>query len=165
MTTHKRKKVAKYRGSKTHGCGSMKKRRGAGNRGGRGAAGSGKRGDCKKPSISKNTKYFGKHGFKKKNKVLKLSVNLGYFEDKFDKLLKEGVLEEKSGAYNVDISKLGYDKLIGAGNLKHKFNFTAKYASSSVVDKVKKAGGNVTVLEGAETAKNETVETPEVVEE
>ena len=52
-----RKKNTRQRGSKTHGCGSMKKRRGAGHRGGRGAAGSGKRGDCKKPSIWKNKKY------------------------------------------------------------------------------------------------------------
>ena len=48
MVINKSKKKLKYRGSKTHGCGSMKKRRGAGHRGGRGAAGSGKRGDTKK---------------------------------------------------------------------------------------------------------------------
>ena len=58
MVVNKLKKKVKYRGSKTHGCGSMKKRRGAGHRGGRGAAGSGKRGDAKKPSIW-NEKYFG----------------------------------------------------------------------------------------------------------
>ena len=62
MVVNKSKKKLKYRGSKTHGCGSMKKRRGAGHRGGRGAAGSGKRGDAKKPSIW-GGRYFGKHGF------------------------------------------------------------------------------------------------------
>jgi large subunit ribosomal protein L15 len=51
MTTHRRKKNVKQRGSKTHGWGSMKKHRGAGNRGGRGKAGTGKRGDQKKPTI------------------------------------------------------------------------------------------------------------------
>jgi len=67
----KRKKVTKQRGSKTHGWGAMKKHRGAGNRGGRGMAGTGKRGDAKKPSIQKNKKYFGKYGFKslKKRKI------------------------------------------------------------------------------------------------
>ena len=47
MTTHKIKKVRKYRGSKTHGGGHMKKRRGSGNRGGFGKAGTGKRADQK----------------------------------------------------------------------------------------------------------------------
>ena len=45
MSVNKTKKVGKYRGSKTHGGGHMKKRRGAGNRGGRGMAGTGKRAD------------------------------------------------------------------------------------------------------------------------
>ena len=44
----RRKKVNKYRGSQTHGSGAKKKRRGAGNRGGRGMAGPGKIGDQKK---------------------------------------------------------------------------------------------------------------------
>ena len=51
MTVNKRKKNSRQRGSHTHGWGAMKKHRGAGNRGGRGAAGSGKRADSKKPSI------------------------------------------------------------------------------------------------------------------
>ena len=44
----------------------MKKRRGAGNRGGRGMAGSGKRADQKKPTILKlyGSSYFGKRGEK-----------------------------------------------------------------------------------------------------
>ena len=62
MTVNKRKKVTRYRGSKTHGGGAKKKRRGAGNRGGRGMGGSGKRADSKKPSLW-GAKYFGKHGF------------------------------------------------------------------------------------------------------
>jgi len=65
MTTHKRKKVVKYRGSHTHGGGAKKKRRGAGNRGGRGLAGSGKRAHHKKQLIFKlfGKDYFGKKGF------------------------------------------------------------------------------------------------------
>ena len=53
MTVNRRKKVVKQRGSHTHGWGSKKKHRGAGNRGGRGMAGSGKRADQRKPSILK----------------------------------------------------------------------------------------------------------------
>jgi large subunit ribosomal protein L15 len=62
--TNKRSKQSRNRGSHTHGGGSMKKRRGAGSRGGKGKAGSGKRGDAKKPMYWKDKNYFGKKGFK-----------------------------------------------------------------------------------------------------
>lgn len=165
MTTNKRRKVVKYRGSKTHGCGSMKKRRGAGSRGGRGMAGTGKRADTKKPSISDNySRYFGKHGFKKKNPKKINAVNLAYFQQKIDKLVMNSLTEEKAGVYTVDLSKLGFDKLLGSGRFSKKVNFTAKYASASAIDKVKKAGGNVKVLEPAvqqESSEAEVSEKPE----
>ena len=41
----------------------MKKHRGAGNKGGRGNAGTGKRSDCKKPSVWGIEHFYGKHGF------------------------------------------------------------------------------------------------------
>ena len=64
---HKRQKASRYRASKTHGCGSMKKRRGKGNKGGAGNAGSGKRADHKKSLILvKYKKYFGKQGITSK---------------------------------------------------------------------------------------------------
>jgi len=64
-----KRKVQRYRGSKTHGSGSMKKRRGAGHRGGRGNAGSGKRGDAKKPS------YWNKKQLKPKSKK-RIGINV-----------------------------------------------------------------------------------------
>ena len=75
MTVNKRKKISRYRGSMTHGGGSKKKRRGSGNRGGKGLAGSGKRSDSKKPSLWKE-KYFGKFGFVSKNKSTINAVNI-----------------------------------------------------------------------------------------
>ena len=60
MVAKKRKKNTRQRAGTTHGWGSMKKHRGKGNKGGAGMAGTGKRGDAKKPAIWKNKKYFGK---------------------------------------------------------------------------------------------------------
>ncbi len=45
------KKNKRQRGLSSHGWGHKKKHRGAGNRGGKGMAGTGKRADTKKPSI------------------------------------------------------------------------------------------------------------------
>ncbi len=62
------------RAKTTHGYGSMKKNRGAGNRGGRGLAGTGKRGDANKQTYQANKKYFGKHGFTSKVFNLRLKT-------------------------------------------------------------------------------------------
>src|SRR3989344_411779 len=132
----KRKKVSRYRGSKTHGCGSMKKRRGAGNRGGRGMAGSGKRADQKKPSILKEygTAYFGKKGFASRSNKIKIkSINIGDLENRLLTLIK------------IDLSKLKYNKLLGSGKITKKFEINVDHASKGAIEKIEKLGGKVNV--------------------
>ncbi len=142
MAIKKRKKNSRQRGSHTHGCGSMKKRRGAGNRGGRGRSGSSKRGDQKKPSYWK-TERLGKNGFNSHKKVVEMKpINLKTLEDIAPSLEKKGLV--KSGTVN--LANLGFNKLLGTGNVKNKWSITVDYASPSAVEKVKKAGGEVKVL-------------------
>ncbi len=128
----RRKKKVKRRGHKTHGWGSKKKRRGAGNRGGRGMAGSGKRADQKKPSIIKKygNKYFGKRGFKRpQNQIKKIKTinvhELNQFKDK------------------VDLIELGYNKLLGKGKIEKAIEVKVAFASKKAVEKVEKVGGKV----------------------
>ncbi len=139
MVFRKHKKVKKYRGSKTHGCGSMKKRRGAGNRGGRGKAGSGKRGDCKKPAIWNNKKYFGKHGFTHSKKNIKI-VNIEFINEKINKLA-----EKKGDVYHIDLGKHGYNKLLGKGKVINKFEIKVDSCSVKAKQKIEAAGGKVNV--------------------
>ncbi len=145
----KRKKVLKQRGSKTHGYGAMKKHRGAGSRGGRGMAGTGKRGDAKKPSVQKNKKYFGKYGFKslknKKSKQLK-KINIEMLEEQLPKLLKKKKAEKKGDIIFIDLKKLGYNKLLGSGKSKSKLEINVNYASKKAVEKIQKVGGKVNIL-------------------
>lgn len=152
MTTHKRKKLKKYRGSKTHGCGSMKKRRGAGNRGGRGYAGSGKRGDAKKGRFIKDKKYFGKHGFSTKLKTNVKAVTLSYFQQKLDRLVAQKQATEKAGLYTVNLKDVGYQKLLATGTITKKVHFIAESASVGAIAKVEKAGGKVELLAQEEKA-------------
>lgn len=146
------RKVRKYRGSKTHGGGAMKKRRGAGHRGGRGMAGSGKRADQKKPSIlaEYGNKYFGKHGFKrpfaKKVKV----INLSSINSRIDSMVRKGLAKFGSGTYIIELDKLGYDKLLGSGNVTKKFKIKVNHASSKAIERVKAAGGEVELLQPEE---------------
>ena len=64
MVVRKAKKVGKYRAKTTHGGGHRKKRTGAGSRGGRGLAGSGKRAGHQVQKIWKRfgKNYLGKNG-------------------------------------------------------------------------------------------------------
>jgi len=137
MMKFKRKKVQKYRGSKTHGCGSMKKRRGAGNRGGRGRAGSGKRGDCKKPRYWKEKPP---KGFVPKNTTTIKPINLDAIQLTIDKH-KKG----KDQTYDLDLKKIGHNKLLGKGKIKSKVVITTPSASKKAIEKVKKAGGEVKI--------------------
>lgn len=141
----KKKKVKKYRGSKTHGCGSMKKRRGAGNRGGRGRAGSGKKGDAKKPS------YWGlkssRKGFTSKSRKKIKAINLDIIHKNLNSWLEKGLATKKPSGYEIELKKIGYGKLLGSGNVKQKLMIIASFASRKAVDKVKKAGGEVKILQ------------------
>ncbi len=156
MTVNRRRKVRKYRGSKTHGGGSKKKRRGSGHRGGVGRAGSGKRADQKKPSMLQMGIVFGKHGFKKKQPRVIKAVNLGWIQAKLPGLHAAGKVNEKAGLVEVDLSKLGYNKVLGGGRLTQKVAITTEYASASVKGKVEKAGGKLTVLHAAEAPDEKT---------
>ncbi len=150
----KRKKLVRMRGSKTHGWGAMKKHRGAGNRGGRGNAGSGKRGDARKPSfLWNNPDYFGQNGFTSNTPKL-VVCNVRYLENSYRTLLSLGKITEEKGTYVVDLKALGYDKLLAKGDVVHKFKITVPYASSRVIEQVKAKGGEV-ILTAA--AKEKTV--------
>ena len=137
MTVLKRKKVRKYRGSHTHGGGSKKKRRGSGNRGGFGMAGTGKRADQKKPTIINeygNT-YFGKRGFVVPNKGIEYkAINLRDLNI---------LIEKKSIKNEINLKDYKYTKLLATGKLKYPLKITVELASKNAIEKVKKAGGSV----------------------
>ena len=143
MVVNKRRKTSRQRGSWTHGWGSKKKHRGAGSRGGRGMAGTGKRSDTNKPSIWKE-KYFGKFGFKKKGVREKMNtVSLGYLDQNLGNLLSKKLISKEGELYVIDTFKLGYNKLLSGGKVNSKLKITVSYASKKAIEKVKGQGGEV----------------------
>lgn len=135
MPVNKRKKNTRQRGSHTCGWGSKKKHRKAGNRGGRGMSGTGKRSDHKKTMILKKFghDYFGKFGFTRHN------TN---FVSKEIKTINVGDLE-KFKENNIDLRKLGYEKLLGKGNINKKIKVIVESFSKSAKEKIEKIGGQV----------------------
>ena len=147
MVVNRRKKFSRQRSSHTHGWGSKKKHRGAGNRGGRGMAGTGKRADSIKTLIWKDKKYFGKYGFKPKGIKEKIrAININDINEMLGKFLANKLIVKEGDCYVIDLKKLGYNKLLGAGKAVNKFKINVKYASGNAIEKIKKIGGEV-VLE------------------
>ena len=136
----KRKKTIKKRGSKTHGYGSKKKHRGAGSRGGRGMAGVAKH---RKFWIMKNMPgHLGKRGFKTltQRKITPAKLKTINIRD-LEKLAKDS-----KDSKELDITRLGYSKVLSAGGLKKKLTIKAYAFSEAAKQKIKKAGGKAVVI-------------------
>ena len=134
-------------GSQTNGWGAKKKHRGSGHRGGFGMAGSGKRADQKKISILKEfgNEYFGKHGFNRPQKqIIKINaVNIGYLDNRLELYLEQNLVEKAGDTFVVDLVKLGFQKVLGKGDLTHKIKIKAPFFSESAIEKIKNAGGEI----------------------
>jgi large subunit ribosomal protein L15 len=143
--THKRKKASRMHGRKmgTHGTGCRKNKRGSGQRGGIGMAGSGKRADQKKTLITKlygNT-YFGKQGVtsRKTARDKRKRMSLRDIERNLEAL-------GKKSAKGWEIN-LGEYKILGNDKVNEKLIITAKEASKSAIESVKKGGGDIILPE------------------
>ena len=141
---NKRKKFSRYRGSHTHGGGSKKKRRGAGHRGGRGMAGSGKRADQKKITILKlyGNEYFGKHGFNRPQKTIKIvkAININEIEKNLDSYLSKNLIKKENDYFLINLKNIGIDKLLGTGNIDNKYKIIGKVSKKAKI-KIEEKGG------------------------
>ena len=163
MTSKKRRQ----RGSRTHGGGTHKNRRGAGNRGGRGRAGRDKH-------EFHNYEPLGKSGFKRPQKTRRdvETVNLRELDEDIAVLAADGVAEESSDGYTVDARDVvedGHDadvvKLLGAGQVYNELEVIADAFSDSAADALEAAGGEAVLSERGEELEAEKDSTDEDNEE
>lgn len=138
---HRNRKVRKQRGSRTHGWGQVGQHRAGGRRGGKGKAGGKKH---KWTFIVKYAPdYFGKHGFHRPMGRKENAINVGELEE----LMEETTAERKEKTVN--LSKLGYDKLLGAGKINTPLDVEVKSCSKSAAKKIQEAGGKIIIKGGA----------------
>lgn len=133
MGFKKRTKSSRHAGRQTAGRGAKERTRGSGNRGGKGMAGTGKRGDQKKTFVIKLTggnNYFGKDKTLRAGRKAKALhvLNLGELALRFP-----GQKEIKLSGY----------KLLGEGTCPEKITIHASAASASTQEKIKKAGSTL----------------------
>jgi len=132
----------------THGKGK-KGGRGSGLKGGRGNAGLLKH---RYMYMVKNMPdHFGKHGFKRHPSISKRNkiVNVGQLEDIFP------------GKNEINLTKEGFDKLLGSGRLNKKLKIKVNNASEKAITKIKDKGGEIIL---PEISKEPTVEEEQVEE-
>jgi large subunit ribosomal protein L15 len=146
----------------------MKKHRGAGHRGGRGNAGTGKRADCKKPSIWGDVNYFGKIGFSSKSRAPDINaINLRTIDEQLDAWVAAGIAKKSGAEYTLDLSAAGFNKLLSTGSLNKKCNITVDFASNGAIEKCKENGCAVTVrfTKKEKTKKTKTQDAPKKTKE
>ncbi|KYH26290.1 50S ribosomal protein L15P [Halalkalicoccus paucihalophilus] len=145
MTSKKRRQ----RGSRTHGGGTHKNRRGAGHRGGRGAAGRSKH-------EFHNYGPLGKHGFKRPEKAQDtvLTVDVQKLDEDAPLFAADGLAEETDDGYRMDARDLvedGHDadavKVLGGGQVRSSLEITADAFSANAVELIEENGGEAVVSE------------------
>jgi large subunit ribosomal protein L15 len=154
MTDKKRRQ----RGTRTHGGGSQKNRRGAGHRGGHGRAGRDKH-------EYHHYEPLGKSGFKRpeRSQTVVSEVKLRSIDEDLPLLVESGHVEETEDGYRVDARDLAEDpeadviKVLGGGQLHHTLEVTADDFTDGAREAIEAEGGAVVVPEesAADATENE----------
>ncbi len=148
MTSKKRRQ----RGSRTHGGGTHKNRRGAGHRGGRGRAGRDKH-------EFHNYDPIGKHGFKRPDGSVRTvaEVNVRQLDEDAALLVADDLAESDGDAYHIDARDVADDaaeadlvKVLGGGQVRQELHLVADAFSESAAEMVADAGGSVELTERGE---------------
>ena len=160
-------KKKRQRGSRTHGGGTHKNRRGAGHRGGRGRAGRSKH-------EFHNYEPIGKHGFKRpesaKDDVVEVTVQ--ELDENAVLYVADGVAEETDSGYHIDARDVvddGYEadvvKVLGDGQVRNELSIVADAFTASAVEKIESAGGNAALSERGEAAEADKADDSEESDE
>jgi large subunit ribosomal protein L15 len=147
-------KKKRQRGSRTHGGGSQKNRRGAGGRGGRGDAGRDKH-------EFHTHEPLGKSGFTRPEELQPEveTVDLRELDEEAPLLAADGVAEEADGGYRIDARDVVDDghgadvvKVLGAGQVRHELTVVADAFSADAAERLEDAGGAAELSERAQAA-------------
>jgi large subunit ribosomal protein L15 len=100
--------------------------------------------------------YWGKKGFRSVQSLQrKINViNVGNLGMLAEKLEAQNQLERKDGKILLDLTKLGYTKLLGTGNVTEPMFVKISTHSASAAKKIEEAGGQI-LTESTETVKSQ----------
>ena len=126
---HKLRKIRKTRGSRTQGFGRIGQHRDSGSKGHRKV---GRHKHLWSLVVTSEPNYFGKHGFTSPQSLHRKenTINLNK-------------LDEIAQTPQINLTALGYTKLLGTGKITKPLTITIPTYSKSAQEKIKKAGGEI----------------------
>lgn len=141
ISSRKSRKSRSKRGSRTVGGGSSKNRRHSGHKGGKGLAGSDKH--HRREIELKNPRYFGKYGFKRPAGLQHkdTTINVGEIDEYAEEFLDRDLAEKDGDEIVIEVSKLGFDKVLGGGQVNHTLRVIADDFSGKAESKLEQSGG------------------------
>ncbi len=146
----RRRKTRRLRGSRCHGWGRSGQHRDSGMQGGHGNAG------WKRHRWSSVIRYgwqIGKTGFTPVNKQHQKAINIGDLDLGLDRLIEQGKAKQTDGKIEINLSEIGYTKLLGNGTITHPLRILVAQCSERASEKISQAGGQVILPQAPESVK------------
>lgn len=151
MSPHKLRKTRKRRGSRSMGWGQIGQHRKHGRKGERKV---GRHKHLWTYVIKYEPDYFGRRGFTSPQSLKQniSEINVGQLDELVDKLTMEKRLEKKKGKTFVDLTGLGYNKLLAVGRITKPILVKVESYSERAAKKIEEAGGQILSKEKKEEA-------------
>ncbi|MCS7131442.1 MAG: 50S ribosomal protein L15, partial [Hadesarchaea archaeon] len=91
--------------------------------------------------------HFGKHGFVRPPEVSRkaIAINVGELDERLDDLLRNGMAKQEGNKFVIDVTKLGFEKVLGGGKVTNPLQVIAKGFSEEARRKLEEAGGEAIV--------------------
>ena len=126
---HKLRKIRKFRGTRTIGYGRVGQHRDSGSKGNRKV---GRHKHLWSKVVTSEPNYFGKHGFVSPQS-----------KHRIEKTINLHKLDQLASGTEINLTKLGYTKLLGTGKLTKALTVQVPAASKSAAQKIQAAGGKL----------------------
>ena len=131
------RKTRKFRGSRTHGWGQIGQHRASGHKGGLGQAGMHKH--LYSTLLKDDPYHFGHDSTHPPHpNLVRKWASVRDLDDIFAKFGKQ-----EGGKKLIDLTELGFDKLLGGGQTKNAYVVKVEKFSASAEEKIKQSGGEV----------------------
>ncbi|MCW4028763.1 MAG: 50S ribosomal protein L15 [Candidatus Bathyarchaeota archaeon] len=126
---HKLRKIRKFRGTRTIGYGRIGQHRDSGSKGNRKV---GRHKHLWSKIVTSEPNYFGKHGFTSPQSLHRTV-----------KVINLSKLDQMAQGKSINLTELGYTKLLGTGKLTKPLTIEVEAFSKSAAEKVKAVGGEI----------------------
>jgi large subunit ribosomal protein L15 len=133
---HKLRKIRKFRGTRTQGYGRIGQHRDSGSKGNRKV---GRHKHLWSKIVTTQPDYFGKHGFTSPQSKHRVESTINLHK-----------LDQLASGTEINLTDLGYTKLLGTGKLTKALTIQVGAASKSAAQKVQEAGGKLITPQASE---------------